>query len=125
MKLRSKLQVREKIQTVLNMLDEINNTLKLLEELGALDGIPDNASLNDNIKQFQEKLTALELIKKAIAVGVLQAAGSERVYVAMRDKDDEYWAPLLLEDAALSLVDTGNVETLREAVETAQKESND
>lgn len=165
MKLRSKLQVREKIQTVLNMLDEINNTLKLLEddfseqakisyygyesisdifddircnqmhdideimerlkELGALDGIPDNASLDDNIKQFQEKLTALELIKKAIAVGVLQAAGSERVYVAMRDKDDEYWAPLLLEDAALSLVDTGNVETLREAVETAQKESND
>ena len=69
-------------------------------------------------------MSAIKLIKEAIAVGVLQAAGSKRVYVRIRDDEDEYLAPVLLDDAALNLVDTGNVKTLQEAVENAKKESN-
>lgn len=164
MKLRSKWQVRERIQTVLNMLGEvdaimeelkdnfseqakvsyygyesmsdifhdiqcnqmhdIDEIMTRLDELGALDGLPDDTDINDNINRFKEKLSAIELIKEAIVVGVLQAAGSKMVYVACRNKEEEYWAPVLIEDAALNLVDTGNVETLREAVENAKKESN-
>lgn len=164
MKLKSKLQVRERIQTALSMLGEVDAIMKelekdisgtakisyygyesiydifddircnqmhdideimdRLEKLGALDGLPDDTSLDDNTKRFQEKLSAIELIKEAIAVGVLQAAGSERVYVGIRNDEDEYLAPVLLDDAALNLVDTGNVKTLQEAVENAKKESN-
>lgn len=164
MKLKSKLQVRERIQTALGMLGEVDAIMKelekdisgtskisyygyesiydifddircnqmhdideimdRLEKLGALDGLPDDTSLDDNIKRFQEKLSAIKLIKEAIAVGVLQAAGSKRVYVRIRDDEDEYLAPVLLDDAALNLVDTGNVKTLQEAVENAKKESN-
>lgn len=164
MKLRSKWQVREKIQTALNMLGEVDTIMKTLEdeiseqskvsyygyesisdifsdircnqmhdideimgsleELGALDSLPDDTSLDDNIKRFQEKLSAIELIKEAIAVGVLRAAGSKRVYVAWCDEEEEYWAPMLLDDAALSLVDTGSVDILRQTVEQAKKEIN-
>lgn len=107
-----------------NQMHDINEIMNRLEELGALDNLPDDTSLDDNIKRFQEKLSAIELIKEAIAVGVLRAAGSKRVYIAWRDEEEEYWAPMLLDDAALSLVDTESVDILRKTVEQAKKEIN-
>ena len=110
-----------------NQIHDIDEIMGRLKEIGALKSLPDEFEINQEIlEKFKARLEAKELIKEAISLGVLQAAGSKRVYVYMHDGDDDseesgYWVPELLDDAALSLAETNSIEMLRERVEEVKK----
>lgn len=115
---------------------ERTNLSEILDKLNSL-GCFNNANeedpltaleiSKDTIETFKKRQEAKDLIKEAITVGVLDAAGKERVYICVRDDNSDegfYWVPELLDDAALDLVESGNVEMLRTAVEEARLAKN-
>lgn len=69
------------------------------------------------IEKFTKIMEAKKIIKEAIEVGVLTAAGAHRVYMT-RKLDDGYvvWVPETLEDAARSLVESDSVKILDAAI---------
>lgn len=114
-----------------NRMHDINGIMMEFDKLGVLDKLPDAPPLHysfgldeETIRKAGLKMEAANVIQEAIKVGVLDAAGSERVYVCIDEdgtEENSYWEPVLLDEAASSLVETGNVEMLKKAVEEAKE----
>lgn len=114
-----------------NQMHDVKDIMAAFDELGVLDELPDAHPLlspfdvdEETIRKVSLKMEAANVIKEAIAVGVLDAAGTERVYVCISEdgtEENSYWEPVLLDEAASSLVENGNVEMLKKAVEEAKE----
>lgn len=114
-----------------NQMHDVKDIMAAFDELGVLDELPDAHPLlspfdvdEETIRKVSLKMEAVNVIKEAIAAGVLDAAGTERVYVCISEdgtEENSYWEPVLLDEAASSLVESGNVEMLKKAVEEAKE----
>ena len=117
-----------------NQMHDVQDIMTAFDELGVLDELPDAHPLlspfdvdEETIRKVGLKMEAANVIKEAIAAGVLDAAGTERVYVCISEdgtEENSYWEPVLLDEAASSLVESGNVEMLKKAVEEAKEKKN-
>lgn len=116
-----------------NQMHDIYEIMHEFENIGALEDIPydkenseeEERKIEAGIEKYMEVVRAEELIKEAISVGVLDAAGPERVYVLNSDDGEEensYWMPLPLHKAAQSLVLSGAYDDVKTAVEEKKKE---
>lgn len=102
---------------------EIEDAKTLMQRMRELNCFEEIEEKNDYdiapeiIEKFTKIMEAKKIIKEAIEVGVLTAAGAHRVYMT-RKLDDGYvvWVPETLEDAARSLVESDSVKILDAAI---------
>lgn len=114
-----------------NQMHDIKDIMMKFDELGVLDELSNEDPTlfpfdvtEETIHKVSLKMEAINVIKEAIAAGVLEAAGSRRVYVCVSEdgtEENSYWKPILLDEAASSLVENGCVEMLKKAVEKAKE----
>lgn len=111
-----------------NQMHDIYEIMREFEDMGALENVPDgeddsddiNKKVEEGVEKYMEIVRAEALIKEAISVGALDAAGPGRVYVSKSDdgtEENAYWMPVPLHKAAQSLVLCGAYEELKAAVE--------
>lgn len=97
-------------------IEDAKTLMRCMQELSCFEEIREKVDCDiapEIIEKFNKIMEAKEIIKEAIEVGVLTAAGAHRVYVNMKlDDGDVVWVPETLEDAARSLVESDNVELL-------------
>lgn len=116
-----------------NQMHDIYEIMREFEDIGALEDIPDGEDdseevqkkVEEGVKKFMKVVRAEELIKEAISVGVLEAAGPGRVYILTSDdgkEENSYWMPLSLHDAAQGLVQNNAYEVVMAAVEEKKAE---
>lgn len=101
-------------------IEDAKTLMQYMQELRCFEEIEEKNDYDiapEIIEKFNKTMEAKEIIKEAIEVGVLNAAGAHRVYVNMKlDDGDVVWVPQTLEDAARSLVESNSVELLSNAI---------
>ena len=101
-------------------IEDAKTLMQCMRDLSCFEEIKEKVDLNiapEIIEKFNKIMEAKDIIKEAIEVGVLTAAGAHRVYVSMKlDDGDIVWVPQTLEDAARSLVESDSVELLSNAI---------
>lgn len=75
--------------------------------------------MNTELISGPEVADAIDLIVKAIEVGVLTSSEEGCVNLIVRHDDDERWESWPIHDAAMDLVDSDEMPMLKEAVDEA------